>query len=257
MLLHQDDDGMKTSKKRLDVKIGELYPHYSRTQIHSYIMQGYATVNGMPETKAGTLVKEDDQVELNIETPKYVCRAGTKLEHALSHFGVDVKDKIILDAGLSTGGFTDCLLQMGAKKIYGVDVGYGQVHEKIRHDPRVVVMERTNLRHLTTLPESVDIVTLDLSFISILKVMDAVNALLKPDGILLTLIKPQFEAERKDVGRGGIIKNPAVHERVLKTVIAGIEAYGFESLGHTESPILGGSGNKEFLALFKRVKNHA
>jgi len=240
-------------RKRLDILLSELYPQYSRKQIQSWIMQGKAYVKDNKETKSGTLVSVDVPVRLEVEEPKYVGRAGFKLEKALDHFGVDVTDLIVMDAGLSTGGFADCLLQRGAQKVYGIDVGYGQVHEKISNDDRVIVMERTNLRHLDALPEKVDLVTLDLSFISVLKVLDAVKRLLKDEGQLIVLIKPQFEAERKDVGRGGIIKDPLVHKKVIGTVTHGIENFGFELIGVTESPIAGGSGNKEFLGYFKRI----
>jgi len=241
------------AKKRLDLFISEKYPQYSRRQIQSWIMQGKVTVEDKVVTKAGTQVSEDAQISIDLQEPKYVSRAGFKLEGALDHFGIDVSGLTVLDAGLSTGGFSDCLLQRGAKKIYGVDVGYGQAHEKIRADDRVQVMERTNLRELRDVGELVDLVTLDLSFISILKVMDAVCAVLKPDGMLITLIKPQFEAERKDVRKGGIVKDPAVHEKVLKKVTEGIKMHGFELVGVIESPITGATGNKEFLAYFKRV----
>ena len=240
-------------KKRLDILLSELYPQYSRKQIQSWIMQGKAFVDEQKETKSGTLITVDVPIKLLVEETKYVGRAGFKLEKALDHFGIDVTDFVVMDAGLSTGGFTDCLLQRGAKKIYGVDVGHGQVHEKIRNDERVVVMERTNLRHLETLPEKVDLVTLDLAFISVLKVMDAVKRILKDNGQLIVLIKPQFEAEKKDVGRGGIIKDSAVHQKVIDTVTSGIKNFGFDLVGVTESPIEGGSGNKEFLGYFKRA----
>lgn len=239
-------------KTRLDVFIAERYPQYSRSQIQSWIMQGKIRVDDKIVTKSGAAIALDACVVLNVEQPKFVCRAGFKLEQALAHFEIDVTDKVILDAGLSTGGFTDCLLQSGARKVYGVDVGYGQVHEKISQDPRVVVMERTNLRHLTTVGELVDIVTLDLSFISLIKVMDAVRALLKDKGILITLIKPQFEAERHHVGKGGIIKDPKVHTMVVERVTQDIADMGFICKGVIDSPILGGSGNKEFLAYFVR-----
>ena len=239
-------------KKRLDAYLVEQYPQYSRSQIQSWIMQGKAAVNGTIVTKPGIIVPQDAEITLVVEEPKYVCRAGWKLEKALEYFAIDVSGLTILDAGLSTGGFTDCLLQRGAAKVFGIDVGYGQVHEKIRQDPRVIVQERTNLRHLTDVGEKVDLITLDLSFISVLKIMDAVCALLKPDGKLVVLIKPQFEAERRDVGRGGIIKDAAVHKRVIDHVVAGIQTYGFKSHGVTESPIEGSSGNKEFLAYFTR-----
>jgi 23S rRNA (cytidine1920-2'-O)/16S rRNA (cytidine1409-2'-O)-methyltransferase len=240
------------AKKRLDTLVQEHFPTLSKTQIQSYIMQGKVFVDGMSITKPGNQVAEDAVIVLEIEEPKFVCRAGFKLEKALDHFAISVEGLTILDAGLSTGGFTDCLLQRGAAKIFGVDVGYGQVHEKIRSQNRVVVMERTNLRHLENLGELVDLVTLDLSFISILKVMDAINKILKPGGKLVTLIKPQFEAEKHQVGKKGIIKDPKIHEEVTQKVISGIESYGYAFQGIIESPILGGSGNKEFLAYFLR-----
>ncbi len=243
------------AKKRLDILLQETYPQYSRRQIQSWIMQGRVTIDDQKITKPGTQIKEDAKVELKVEEPKFVGRAGFKLEKALDHFGVDVEGLTVLDAGISTGGFTDCLFQRGAKKVYGVDVGYGQVHEKVRTDERLVLMERTNLRNLTPedVGENVDLITLDLSFISLLKVMDAVKNLLKNDGQLITLIKPQFEAGRHQVGKGGIIKDSAVHEEVIKKVTEGIKKFGFELIGVTESPIEGGSGNKEFLAYFKKV----
>lgn len=237
-------------KQRLDEYLVEQYPTYSRTALASFIMQGKVTVDGVVVTKAGTAVQADAAVVLNVETPRYVSRAGFKLERALQDFKIDPTGLVALDAGLSTGGFTDCLLQHGVARVYGVDVGYGQAHEKIRADARVIVMERTNLRHLESLPELVDIVTLDLSFISVLKVIEAVAKLLKPSGTLIILVKPQFEAGKDQVGKGGIVKDAAVHKAVLATVIAGITAAGFEHRGTIESPILGTEGNKEFLAYF-------
>ena len=180
-----------------------------------------------------------------------MCRGGFKLEAALETFGVDVTGLTCLDAGLSTGGFTDCLLQRGATRVYGVDVGYGQVHERVRTHPRVVVLERTNLRHLTTLPELVDIATLDLSFISVLKVLPAVNQLLRPGGRLLVLVKPQFEAQRGEVGRGGVVRDAEVHADVLRRVTEGALALGFQCQRTMASPLRGAKeGNLEFLALF-------
>jgi len=245
------------NKKRLDLFVQELFPQYSRRQIQSWIMQGKVIVNDKVVTKSGTQVADDTKIVMNVQEPKFVGRAGFKIEKALDHFAIDVTDIIVLDAGLSTGGFADCLLQRGAKKIYGIDVGYGQVHEKIRSDERVAVIERTNLRHTEKVLEllgqdKVDLVTLDLSFISILKVMDTVDAVLKDDGLLVTLIKPQFEAERHEVGKGGIVKDERVHEKVIEKVIEGIKAYGFTFIGVIDSPIEGASGNKEFLAYFKK-----
>lgn len=238
---------------RLDQRVQELLPDKSKTQIQSWIMQGKVKVDGTVCTKPGQSVSTDASIECSVEEPKYVSRAGFKLEKALQSFDIDVSGLVALDAGLSTGGFTDCLLQAGIAKVYGVDVGYGQVHEKIRNDPRVKVMERTNLRELKTVGEQVDIVTLDLSFISVLKVMDAVVALSKPNARLIVLIKPQFEASKGEVGRGGIIKDPQVHDRVIKEVTRGIEQFGYVCQGIIESPILGTTGNKEFLAYFERM----
>ncbi|MEX0849831.1 MAG: TlyA family RNA methyltransferase [Candidatus Dependentiae bacterium] len=241
-------------KIRLDQLIQEKYPQYSRRQIQSWIMQRKVMVDDKIVDKAGTQVRPDVQLDLSVEEPKFVGRAGFKLEKALDHFNIDVAGLVVLDAGLSTGGFTDCLLQRGAKEIFGVDVGHGQVHEKIRQNERVHVMERTNLRYITpeTIGVPIDLITLDLSFISILKVMDAIDQLLKVDGLLVTLIKPQFEAEKHQVGKGGIIKDQKVHDQVIEKVTDGIMQYGYELIGVTESPILGTEGNKEFLAAFKK-----
>lgn len=242
---------MKKTKIRLDLRVIELVPQYSRAQIQSWIMQGRVSVDGAIQTKAGTLIDSLADIHIDIEEPKFVSRAGFKLEHALNVFNVDVHDFVVLDAGLSTGGFTDCLLQHGAKKVYGVDVGYGQVHEKIRKDPRVVVMERTNLKDLPDLPEQVDLVALDLSFISFLKVLHVVKRVLKPKGQLIALIKPQFEAHKHEVGRGGIIKDPQIHQAVVERVKLGLLQAGFEVINVIDSPILGTMGNKEFLVLCK------
>lgn len=242
---------MKKEKKRLDILVQERYPQFSRNQIQSYIMQGKVSVDGKVVNKSGSSISTDSEIQLNTEEPKYVSRGGLKLEKALEYFKIDVKDLVVLDSGISTGGFADCLLQHGAKKIYGVDVGHGQVHEKILHDKRLVLMEKTNLRNLTSLPELVDLVTLDLSFISILKVMPAIVRLIKPDAKIITLIKPQFEAGPENVSKGGIVLDEKVHQMVIDKIRAGMKEFGFEMVGVTESPILGGvGGNKEFLALF-------
>jgi 23S rRNA (cytidine1920-2'-O)/16S rRNA (cytidine1409-2'-O)-methyltransferase len=246
---------MAKEKKRLDVLLHERYPHYTRAQIQSFIIQGKARTDNVIHTKAGSLFPVDAAITFEVEEPRFVSRAGYKLEKALDEFGINVDGLVALDAGISTGGFTDCLLQRGVARVYGVDVGYGQVHEKLRNDPRVVLMEKVNLRHLNQLPEKLDLVTLDLSFISLLKVMPAVVSLLKPSGIIITLIKPQFEAERRDVARGGIVKNPAVHQEVIAKVTLGMHELGFERRGLLESPIKGGTrGNVEFLAYFARAQ---
>ena len=244
-------------KIRLDIWIHELYPQYSRRQIQSWIMQGKVLVEDKVITKSGHQVTQGVKITMNVEPPKFVGRAGFKLEKALDFFNIDVKDLVVLDAGLSTGGFADCLLQRGAKKIYGIDVGYGQVHEKIRQHEQVEVIERTNLRStqevLDLVPEKIDLVTLDLSFISILKVMETVVAVLKDGGQLVTLIKPQFEAQKHEVGKGGIVRDEKVHKKVIDCVTSGIKKYGFELIGITDSPIFGATGNKEFLAYFKKI----
>ena len=239
-------------KERLDKLVLEQFPQYSRRQIQSWIMQGKVCVNGNVVDKPGTSVAADALITMDVEEPKFVSRAGFKLERALDHFNIDVHGLTILDAGISTGGFTDCLLQRDAKRIYGIDVGYGQIHEKLRHDERVVIKERTNVRELRDVGELVDLVTLDLSFISVLKVMDAVCSVLKPNGKLIVLIKPQFEAERSQVGRGGLVKDPAIHQTIINRVTKAIESYGFTLIGVIDSPILGATGNKEFLSYFVR-----
>ena len=241
------------TKKRLDLLVHSLMPHISRTKISSLIMQGKVSVDGVVVTKGGVSVDESARIVVDESSERYVSRAGYKLEHALQHFAIDVHGLVALDAGISTGGFTDCLLQHGVARVYGVDVGYGQVHEKIRTDARAQVIERTNLRYLTALPELVDVVTLDLSFISVLKVLPAVIKLMKPVAQLIVLIKPQFEAERADVERGGLITDPAVHKRVIDGVVVGVTALGFVFKGVSPSPILGATGNQEFLAYFVRV----
>jgi 23S rRNA (cytidine1920-2'-O)/16S rRNA (cytidine1409-2'-O)-methyltransferase len=241
------------TKKRLDLVLHTLYPNFSRQQLQGWIMQGKARVDGKVQTKSGTMVDSTAVIELVVDEPKFVSRAGFKLEKALDHFGIDVVGLVVLDAGLSTGGFSDCMLQRGVKKIYGIEVGYGQAHEKIRMDPRVQVRERTNLRTLMDVGELVDLVTLDLSFISVLKVMDAVCALTKPDGQLVVLIKPQFEAQKNEVGKGGIIRDDAIRNRVVQEVVAGVCSYGFRCVGVIQSPIAGADGNIEFLAYFRRV----
>ncbi|KAG1667570.1 hypothetical protein FOA52_014651 [Chlamydomonas sp. UWO 241] len=248
----------KTGKLRLDDLVCSLYPQYSKRLVQSWILQGKVVVQDRVVDKAGTPVSPTAKVIVNAVEQRFVCRAGFKLEKALAHFGVDVTGKACLDSGQSTGGFTDCLLQSGAARVFGVDVGYGQLHEKVRVDPRVTVIERCNLRYMTrdTLGGAlVDIACLDLSFISVLKVIPAVMGVLKPDvgAELVVLIKPQFEAGREQVESGGVVRDPKVHEMVIERVSAGIEAWGFRRGGVTESPIRGEkSGNTEFLAYFVR-----
>lgn len=229
----------------------ERHPSLTRNQIQSFIIQGLVKVNDQVSSKPGMLVPTDAEITLEIDQPKFVSRAGFKLEAALDHFKVDVTDLVALDAGISTGGFTDCLIQRGIKRVYGVDVGYGQVHEKVRNDKRLILMEKTNLRLLESLPEKLDLITLDLSFISILKVMPALKNLVKPNAKIITLIKPQFEAEREDIRRGGLVKDDDVHQRVIEKIKDGMLEFGFKMIDIIDSPIRGAtSGNKEFLAMF-------
>ncbi|KAL4596998.1 hypothetical protein ACB092_12G203800 [Castanea dentata] len=225
-------------KRRLDEICLERFQQYSRTFIQSWILQGKVSVDGKVVNKAGTPVSEKAVVQIMAEIPKYVCRAGYKLEAAIEQLGVNVAGKVALDSGLSTGGFTDCLLQYGASFVYGVDVGYGQVADKIRRDERVCVIERTNLRYLSELPQ---------------KVMPAVINVMKEEASLVTLVKPQFEARRSQVGSGGIVRDPMVHQEVLEKIIKGVENFGFCSSGWIESPLKGAEGNTEFLVYFSRT----
>ncbi|MDO8526505.1 MAG: TlyA family RNA methyltransferase [Deltaproteobacteria bacterium] len=183
---------------------------------------------------------------------KYVSRGGLKLEHALQAFAINPSGKICLDAGASTGGFTDCLLQHGAEKVYAVDVAYGQFDWKLRNDPRVVVIERQNIRYLSALqvPDKVTLVCLDLAFISLKKIFPVLVPFLSPEAVLIALIKPQFEVAKSEVGEKGVVKDPVLHDRVVKEIREAGEHQGWKCLGITPSPLLGPEGNREFLILF-------
>lgn len=246
---------MAIEKKRLDVLVNEQLREYSRSHIQSLIMQGKVRCNDQVITKAGTLVPVDVTIVVDDQKPKYASRAGFKLEHALESFNIDPQGMVVLDAGISTGGFTSCLLDRGVARVYGVDVGVGQVHESVTRDPRLVLMEKTNLRHLAELPELLDLATLDLSFISLHKVLPAVINLLKPTGSIIALIKPQFEAKRHEINRGGIVKDEKVRERVVQEVCGFMAEHGYKTVGVEVSPIVGASsGNTEYLAYFVRQK---
>ena len=242
-----------SKKVRLDLLVQTKLPGVSRTYVFNLIKHGCVRVDGLVSTKPGQQFLPDVQISCETSAPKYVSRAGLKLEHALIQFKIDVVGKIVLDAGLSTGGFTDCLLQHGASKVYGVDVGTNQAHPKIRADARVHVLEQTNLRYLENLPELVDLVTLDLSFISLLKVICNISKFLKPAGLLIILIKPQFEVGPDYIGAGGIVKDLKVRDLAVKNVITGVEQAGFIFQGLIDSPILGGDGNCEYLAYFIQI----
>ena len=221
----------------------------SRTRAQALIMAGAVFSGEKKIAKPGDTLAEDAPLEVRGKDHPWVSRGGIKLDHALSHFGLDVTGAIALDVGSSTGGFTDVLLTRGAAKVYAVDVGTNQLAWKLRQDPRVVVLEQTNARHLTAehVPEPVDVVVCDASFIGLAKVLDAPLKLAKPGAKLVALIKPQFEAGREEVGKGGVVRDPAVHKRVCDEAVEWVASEGWTVLGLTQSPITGPEGNVEFL----------
>jgi 23S rRNA (cytidine1920-2'-O)/16S rRNA (cytidine1409-2'-O)-methyltransferase len=239
-------------KKRIDSLLIERGLVETRTRAQALVMAGKVAVGGKAVVKSGTLVAEDAEVTV-AEPPPFVGRGGIKLDHALSQFRIDVSDKVAVDIGASTGGFTDCLLKRGASRVYAVDVGYGQLDYRLRQDHRVVVMERINARYPFSLPEKADLATFDLSFISVEKVIPSVARLLKDDGYLLVLLKPQFEARKEEVGRGGVVKQPEIQARVLGRFIAWLIEHGFRLGGLVASPIAGASGNREFVVMLRRA----
>ena len=237
-------------KRRLDILLLERELAKSREKAQSMIMAGEVLVNGAMVIKPAIRVDESDTIELR-QKPPFVSRGGTKLAHALDHFQLDVHSLVALDVGASTGGFTDCLLKQGASRVYAVDVGYGQLEYSLRIDPRVVVMERINARYPFTLPEAVDLITMDISFISLEKVVPNVSNLTRRGSVIICLVKPQFEAGRDQVGKGGLIKDPSVHAQVLGRFISWSIGKGYRIRGLTPSPILGASGNREFFVLLE------
>ncbi|MDP2932474.1 MAG: TlyA family RNA methyltransferase [Chloroflexota bacterium] len=241
------------AKRRLDVLLVEKGMVESRAKAQGLIMAGEVMVEGKAVIKSGTLVAEDAAITV-AKPPPFVSRGGLKLDHALDQFQVDVAGRVAADIGASTGGFTDCLLKRGASRVYAIDVGSGQLDYRLRRDPRVVVMEGVNARYPVSLPEKVDLVTMDVSFISVEKVIPSVAELLKDGGQLIVLIKPQFEAKRAEVGKGGIIKEPLLHARVLGRFIAWLTEHRFRLGGLVASPIRGAEGNTEFFVLLKGVK---
>ena len=236
-------------KKRLDVLLTEQGYAESRTKAQAIIMSGMVYVDGQKADKPGISYEETVAIEVRGEMCPYVSRGGLKLEKALRDFGVKPLGYVCSDSGASTGGFTDCLLQQGAKKVFAIDVGYGQLDWKIRSDPRVVVMERTNIRYVTPeqLGEPLDLSVVDVSFISLKIVLPAIKALLKPNGQVLCLIKPQFEAGREKVGKKGVVREPETHKEVLDGFVTLAGELGFTILGLTFSPVKGPEGNIEFL----------
>jgi len=237
-------------KKRLDVLLVERGHADTRTKAQAIIMSGLVYVDGQKADKPGMSFEESVSIEVRSGTCPYVSRGGLKLEKALRDFGVDPTGYVCSDSGASTGGFTDCLLQQGASKVFAIDVGYGQLDWKIRSDPRVVVMERTNVRYVTPeqLGEPLDLSVIDVSFISLKIVLPVIKTFLKPTGQVLCLIKPQFEAGKEKVGKKGVVRDPKTHKEVLDNFVALVNELEFKILGLTFSPVKGPEGNIEFLA---------
>ena len=236
-------------KIRLDQLVFDKGLAESRERAKAYIMAGSVYVNGQKETKPGTSVAEDAAVEMRGETLPYVSRGGLKLQKAIDTYQISLKDRVCVDIGASTGGFTDCMLQNGAVKVYSVDVGHGQLAWKLRNDERVVCMEKTNIRYVTPeeIPDRIQFVSIDVSFISLTKVLGPVKALMEPDGEVVCLIKPQFEAGREKVGKKGVVREKSVHLEVIEMVASFAGSIGFEALHLEFSPIKGPEGNIEYL----------
>jgi 23S rRNA (cytidine1920-2'-O)/16S rRNA (cytidine1409-2'-O)-methyltransferase len=233
------------SKLRLDVLLTEKGLAESRSKAQALIMAGKVRVEGRIVTKVGTPVAAGAEINVESELP-YVSRGGVKLAGALDAFQIDPGGAICADVGASTGGFTDVLLQRGAARVYAIDVGYGQLAWKLRQDERVVVMERTNARYLTNLPEPVNLATIDVSFISLRLILPAVARWLASPAFIVALVKPQFEADKEQVGKGGVVRDVAVHRQVLEETSAYVKSIGLSVAGITVSPITGPAGNHEF-----------
>lgn len=241
-------------KKRLDLLMMERALAPSREKAKAYIMSGDVYVDGQKEDKAGTMFPETVKIEVRGNTLPYVSRGGLKLEKAMNHFGVALDGKVCMDVGASTGGFTDCMLQNGAVKVYSIDVGYGQLDWKLRNDPRVVCMEKTNIRYVVPddIQEAADFSSIDVSFISLTKVLLPVRELLTGTGEIVCLIKPQFEAGREKVGKKGVVRDPAVHLEVIGKVMEYAMSISLEPAHLSFSPIKGPEGNIEYLLHLKK-----
>jgi 23S rRNA (cytidine1920-2'-O)/16S rRNA (cytidine1409-2'-O)-methyltransferase len=250
-----DRNHMATEKARLDKIILDRGLAPSRERARALIMAGQVVVDDHLADKAGQLVPVDAEIRLKGEPLPFVSRGGLKLQRALDEFGLDVTGLTVLDVGASTGGFTDCLLQRGARKVFAVDVGYGQLAWKLRTDDRVVNLEKTNIRHLTPdgLPEVPDMAVIDASFISLAKVLPATVGLIRERGMIVALIKPQFEVGRGEVGKGGVVRDAKKHREVTEAVCALADTLGLDVQGVTESPILGPKGNREFLICMRKT----
>jgi len=244
------------NKTRLDVLLVEQGLLESRQKAQATIMSGLVFVNDQRVDKPGTAIANDAKIEIRGNTLKYVSRGGLKLEKAMASFPVELNGAICGDIGASTGGFTDCMLQNGASKVYAVDVGYGQLAWKLREDPRVVCMERTNARYLDheQIPDELDFASIDVSFISLKLILPAVCGILKEGGHVACLVKPQFEAGKEKVGKKGVVRDPAVHQEVLENFLNHAKESGFTVLGLTYSPIRGPEGNIEYLGYLEKAE---
>ena len=243
-----------TEKQRLDIELFQRGFAPSREKARGMIMAGEVLVNGEMKDKPGLRITDDDVLTVKSK-PQFVSRGGEKLAGALEDFVFEVSGLICADVGASTGGFTDCLLQNDATKVYAIDVGYGQLDFRLRQDARVVVMERTNARYIEQLDEPIDLVVVDASFISLRLLLPPIKNWLKPTGSVIALIKPQFEAGKSDVGKGGVVRDPDIHTRVIQEISAFSEDTGFYIQGLTLSPLKGPAGNIEFLIYLPKVQN--
>ena len=243
----------KAGRQRLDHLVVTQGLAETRARAQALILAGRVLVAGEPVPKAGTLIPADAPLSLKEPPSPYVSRGGDKLAGALNHFQVDPEGKVALDAGASTGGFTHCLLSRGARRVYAIDVGFGQLDQKLRQDPRVVVQERTNLRTLPqgAIPEPVDLATLDLSFISLTLILEKVRGLLRPGGEVLALVKPQFEVGKGQVGKGGVVRDPELQRQAVAKVAAAAAALGFWVSEAYPSPLKGPKGNQEYFLLLR------
>lgn len=240
------------SKQRIDILLTEKNLCESRARAKSLIMMGKILVNGQKVDKAGALVAADSEIKILGEDMPFVSRGGFKLQKAVEVFNLQLENKIAADIGASTGGFTDCMLQHGAKKVYAIDVGYGQLAWKLRNDERVVNMERTNIRNVETLPDVLDFASIDVAFISLDKVLPVAFKLLSETGEVAALIKPQFEAGRENVGKKGVVKDKKIHLAVIEYVLNFAQNLGFKICGVDFSPIKGPEGNIEYLAYLSK-----
>lgn len=245
---------MQKHKERLDVRMVAEGLAESREKAKALIMSGNVYVDEMREDKAGTMISDSARITVKGPTLAYVSRGGLKLEKAMQAFDLNLDGYICMDAGASTGGFTDCMLQNGASKVYAIDVGYGQLAWKLRQDSRVVVLEKTNVRYLNEelVPELCDFASADLSFISLTKVLTSIASRIRPHGHLVCLVKPQFEAGREKVGKKGVVREPEVHEEVLRVITSWVQENGFQILGLTFSPVRGPEGNIEYLLYLEK-----